>query len=61
MDYYANEAGDCCEYCHKMAHFRTTDGDLLCQEHARKHEEYPDFAKRKWDKAQREASGKPEN
>jgi hypothetical protein len=57
MNYYTNEAGDTCEYCHKMAHFETGDGTILCQEHARKHEEYPDFAKRKWDAERKRSAG----
>ena len=35
--------GDCCDYCHRMAHYCTDDEEMfLCGTHARKHIEWED-------------------
>jgi hypothetical protein len=52
MKYYEGEDGGTCELCYKMAHFESASGEILCQEHARKHPEYAAF---KAERAKREA------
>jgi len=56
MKYYEGEDGGTCELCYKMAHFESNSGEILCQEHARKHPEYAEFKARR--DAARAAVGK---